>query len=244
MPEVSIVMTAYKRPKQLENTLASIYAQDFKDFEVIVVDDGVDEQQRIVCRTYPQIKYIPRFHRPGHLYSNPAIPNNIGMRAASGDIILLQNAECMHITPNTIESMVDPVRQNPMVTTFASVLALKPNGTPFMWYCHRIHSARPLFFCQALKRDVVNQLRGFDEDYIYYAFDDDDFAFRLKTLGLEFKFLDNVLVHHQWHPETGCYGNNINQGIWEQKMKDMAEGKIGIARNLGKEWGQLENANT
>lgn len=241
MPEISIVMTAYKRPKQLEKTLQSIYAQDFKDFEVIVVDDGVDDAQRIVCRSYPDLRYIPRPHRPGHLYSNPAVPNNIGLRAATGNIILLQNAENMHITKDTINQMVDPVRHNKMVTTFASVLALKPNGTPYMWYVHSVHNPRPFFFCQAISRSVVEQLRGFDEDFIYYAYDDDDFAYRLRAHGLEFQFLDHVLVHHQYHAETGCFKNDFNQKIYEQKMRDMAAGKIGIARNLGKEWGQLED---
>ena len=129
---ISIVMTTFNRAAQLNNTLASIVLQQHLDIEIIVVDDGCDAVTPKICSHY-SVQYI-RLNRPQSLaYRNPCIPNNIGIRRAKGDIIILQNAECMHVDANTIERMANLVTDKNAV--FAKVLALSQRGTPIMWYC-------------------------------------------------------------------------------------------------------------
>lgn len=50
-PQVSVIISTYNRPKMLDRALASVHAQTFTDFEVIVVDDCspcVDEMQALM----------------------------------------------------------------------------------------------------------------------------------------------------------------------------------------------------
>ena len=52
-PQVSVIISTYDRPAMLDRALASVHAQTFSDFEVIVVDDAtpdVDSMQSVVSK--------------------------------------------------------------------------------------------------------------------------------------------------------------------------------------------------
>ena len=110
MPLVSIVTRAYKRAALLEHTLETLSKQTFKDFEVVVVEDGNDgEDTRRLCETFRlqvPIRYFQRSNRPNLLYSNPSIPNNIGLRNAVGEIVVPQNAGCMFCNDDGLETLI------------------------------------------------------------------------------------------------------------------------------------------
>ncbi len=246
MPEVSIMMTAHKRTQQLRVTLESLCKQTFKDFEVVVVEDGNSDEGRteVLCsefnRTDFPVRYFQRTKRSNVYFSNPAVPNNIGLRQCRGDIVVIQNAENYHSLPDNIEKLVQGVRDDRMSTLFASVAAMKADGTFGQWYTHSVHSPRPLYFCQALAMEHVRKMRGFDEDYKYYGFDDNDFADRLAVMGVKFVFRDDIEVIHQWHASTGCaYGANLNQEVYERKTQQLRLYPESYVRNEDREWGVL-----
>lgn len=242
MPEVSIVMCAYKRSALLRKTLESIHAQSYKDFEVLCVEDGDDGGwTRGVCEEFGA-RYFQRKGRPDCPYSNPSIPWNIGIRNATGNVLILQNPECLHVTPDTIERLVAPHRETDRAVVFASVMALNYDGTPQQWYCHPIHSARPFFFCGSMRREVAHALRGFDEDFQFYGFDDDDMAFRLQAYGCRFDFRPEteILVHHMAHEKAHCYGLQTNETLFQSKLGRFVNKEIGVERNLDREWGSVE----
>jgi GT2 family glycosyltransferase len=236
MIKASIIMTAYKRDKVIGATLESICKQKY-DYEVIVIEDGDDGgKTRKVVEQFP-VKYIQRLNRPDVAFSNPCIPNNIGIKAASGKVLIIQNAENKHITPNSIELLTEPILQNPRLCIFGSVMALKQDGSYDMWYCHPKHNKRPLFFCQAVDRETIIRMGGFDEDFIGYGFDDDDFSHRLKLAGIRFKFSD-VLLHHQWH-ESGS-SSTAKEMINNRELFALKKRQGSIIRNRNKEWGVNE----
>jgi glycosyltransferase involved in cell wall biosynthesis len=230
--KVSIVMTAYKRAPQLKSTLKSIFSQTFKDFEVIVVEDGSDGgNTQAVCECFP-VKYFQRTRRPGIVYSNPAVPMNIGIKRAEGEITILQNAECRHFSPELIWEL-SQVGENEVL--FASVRTLDQAGTNTGWYSHPKLRREPWFFCGAVHTKHLQYMRGVDEDYIGYGMDDVDLADRLKARGLEFRWSDTIIAEHQWHESYhGQIDYSLNAGIYEKKSRDFT-----IVRNPEK-WGELE----
>lgn len=231
-PKVSIVMTAYKRAWQLHNTLESIYSQSFKDFEVLVVEDGDDGgATEAVCTKYP-VRYFQRKRRPGVLYSNPAVPVNIGIKRAEGEVTILQNAECAHTSQNMIEEMSKCEYDQAI---FASVLNFDKQGKPLSWYCHPIVRREPWFFCGAVHTSHLQFMRGVDEDFTGYGMDDVDLADRLKALNIRFTWRGDLHAMHQWHESYhGQIDYSINKNIYDLKAKNFT-----VRRNPDT-WGEIE----
>lgn len=241
---VSIVITTFNRAPLLRKTFESFTRQDFKEFEVVVVDDGNDtETPKLCAEPWPFPLVYHRLNREKPVgYGNPARPNNVGIRMAKGEVIILQNAEVKHGAGEVIQKLKDLCGSNNAV--FAQVEVLNEYGTGKSFYVHRSpvvgQGPRPFFFCGALRREWFEKLRGFDEDYQYYGYDDVDFADRLTAAGVTFDFT-GIEVQHQWHPVSYHHDdphNMIPALTYQRKTHAMKEGTIGIERNLDREWGQ------
>lgn len=224
----SLVMTTFNRPELLRNTLITIRAQRNMDYEIIVIDDGDDAATEDVCRQYLVEKYR-KLNRPRSAsHRNSALPNNVGIRTAEGDVVIIQNAECAHRSPEVIAALTQAV--TPTTVAFARAIALNPDGTEWMEYCGP-SNPRPYFFCGAIHRTWLEHLRGFDEDFKGYGYEDDDLADRFTREGLGFTYHPDIIVHHQWHPPAG--------------ERDVQDGPALLAykktqptiRNLDRPWG-------
>lgn len=210
---ISVVITTYKRDKQLWRTLSSIKNAD----EIIVVDDANDSETEKMCRHL--VTYIPRVGRPNVEFSNPSIPINIGLKAATCDIVILQNAECQHDS-NVVDQFRERVKER--TATFAKVKSINQDGSFHMWYTAPIVSERPYFFCGAMLRKHFIELDGMDEEFTGPGFEDDDFAIRMQKAGIRREFADDILVTHQWHekpilnstPSLELYQKKHGNNIW------------------------------
>jgi len=240
---VSIVITTFNRAPLLRKTLNSFVGQSYKDFEVVVVDDGTDQQTPQVCkenwpfslRYYRVIRpYVGKNRSPG-----PVI--NFAVRQAIGDVVILQNAECMHVG-NVISRLVEEV--TPQNVVLAQTHHLSPTGVDLgVLRSHDIErEGQALFFCGAIYVDWFYDLRGMDEDFVYPTCEDNDFSHRLKAAGAKFVYLHDAVVHHQWHPTAGgMLLNETNQSLKLLKIKtsEMNAGRLSWCRNQGRPWGNL-----
>lgn len=84
MPLVSVVVPAYNCQDTLERTLTSIFAQEFQDYEVILVDDASQDATLQIARSFadPRIKILQHEQNRGE-----AGARNTGLRAAVGDYV-------------------------------------------------------------------------------------------------------------------------------------------------------------
>jgi glycosyltransferase involved in cell wall biosynthesis len=59
MPEVSVVIPTYNSAQFLGEALQSVFDQTFRDYEIIVVDDGsTDQTKQVIDRYGDKIRYI------------------------------------------------------------------------------------------------------------------------------------------------------------------------------------------
>jgi GT2 family glycosyltransferase len=95
---ISIVTAYYNRKEELWRTLKTIEKSEVKDFEFIIVDDGSDWRQRIedFASEFSFIR-LKRIEIKDKTYINPCIPFNVAFSIAQGDLILIQNPECLHM---------------------------------------------------------------------------------------------------------------------------------------------------
>ena len=99
--KISIVMAYFNRKDQLEMTLESIKKSKYLNKEIIIVDDNSRPNQRVELfidnyRNHLDIKVITIKENEKN-WVNPCIAYNKGIKIASGDIIVLQNPEVMHV---------------------------------------------------------------------------------------------------------------------------------------------------
>jgi GT2 family glycosyltransferase len=85
-------------------------------------------------------------------------------------------------------------------------------------------------------------IRGFDEDYLYAGWEDEDIAQRFVASGIQFIFSPDAIVHHQYHPsaagnDLACRQAEINAQLFIDKQQQRARRDIGDVRNIGREWG-------
>ena len=88
MPLFSIVIPTYNRRALLEATLRSVWAQDFKDYEVIVVDDGSDDGSREFLATQgDRLVFIAQEHR------GPGVARNAAIARATGQYLAFLDSD-------------------------------------------------------------------------------------------------------------------------------------------------------
>jgi GT2 family glycosyltransferase len=249
MGSLSIVMTAYRRAPLLDVTLASIKMQTRQPNQIVVVEDGYDAGKTAdVCEKWKDagmpVEYYRRLNRPPLEYSNASIPKNIGIRKAKGDTLIIQCAEVKYTNPNDIANLVRPVEECAGVSSFAYCQALDDQGGFQEWYAGPERCAGWfLDFCQCVNRERVNAIRGFDEGYMGYGYEDDDFAFRLQQSGVKYRWAPEVVVQHQWHTlwskDTGLSERGRFRLEHMKRMVQVEGMKEYIVTNRNIEWGQL-----
>jgi glycosyltransferase involved in cell wall biosynthesis len=87
-PEVSVIIPTFNRGWIIEEALDSVFAQDFKDFELIVVDDGSTDNTRNILKSYPhEIKVIHQQNM------GVSAARNQGIASASGKFIAFLDSD-------------------------------------------------------------------------------------------------------------------------------------------------------
>lgn len=229
---ISIAITYFNRKKQFINTLISLTHSSVKNFEVIVVDDGSDEDQRIedLQEQFDFLKVI-RINKEDKQHFNPCVPYNLAFSKCSGDFIVIQNAECMHYG-DILKAVVEKLNDNNYISFGCYSIdeeitnkikfneeelqsKLKIEFLPINqevngrngWYNHGKYRPTGLHFCSAITRNNLKKLNGFDERYANgCCFDDNEFLHRVKILGLQIYFENEQVCLHQYH-ENFNYNN-------------------------------------
>ena len=108
-PVVSVVIPCYRQSHFLPEALESVFAQTYPGVEVIVVNDGSDDDTEAVAKRYgDRVRYL--YQENGGLSS----ARNAGIRVAAGEWIQLLDADDM-LTPEKIALQVAAVADRPEV---------------------------------------------------------------------------------------------------------------------------------
>jgi GT2 family glycosyltransferase len=242
MTSVSIIMTPFNRTPLLRNTVDSIVRQKYPNLQVIVVEDRPSEASAQVLCEQNGFLYAAR-RRSQEGWMNPAPLLNHAIKRATGDIVIFQNAECKYETLTGIADLVAPMIEDPTLSTSAIVQSLDEHGNFYGWYAHPRDQERAgwfSYFCQAVRRDVVTKIQGFDEIFWGYGFEDDLFEYRLKKEGVKMRHVESVLVSHQFHPRYHYTGIEVgNESLCREVIAAVENGSQPNVANYGKPWGNL-----
>lgn len=106
-PRVSVIIPAYQHGRELPLCLESVFRQTFRDFEVIVVNDGSTDDTVERLKPYAdRVKIINQENRGGNA------ARNRGGREAQGDFLLFCDADIV-MRPDMLAKMLAALEAHP-----------------------------------------------------------------------------------------------------------------------------------
>ena len=106
-PLVSIIILNYNAGKLLLDCVESILKSDFKNYEIIVVDNNSKDKSHLLCKEkFEEIKLIENSQNFGFCKGN-----NIGVKNARGEFIIIINPDTT-VTPNWINEFLKANKEN------------------------------------------------------------------------------------------------------------------------------------
>jgi glycosyltransferase involved in cell wall biosynthesis len=88
----SVIIPVYNRPDEVDELLQSLTSQSFKNFEVIIVEDGSSVPCETVTQKYAELLQISYYSKPN---SGPGQTRNYGAERASGDYLIILDSDCI-----------------------------------------------------------------------------------------------------------------------------------------------------
>ena len=106
-PLVSVIIPTYNRGWILKEALESVLAQDFRDFELIVVDDGsTDGTAELLAACGPPVRVLTQPNR------GVSAARNLGLSAARGQLVAFLDSDDLWL-PAKLKEQVGFFRANP-----------------------------------------------------------------------------------------------------------------------------------
>lgn len=127
MALVTVVVPTFRRPDRLGDALASIAAQTFTDLEVLVCDNGAQEETRRVVELLddPRFRYVARPYDVG-LMRNAVL----GFRDATGALVMKVDDDDT-LAPGTVDALVVAFARDPStVVAFGRLELVDHAGMP------------------------------------------------------------------------------------------------------------------
>lgn len=112
--KVSVIIPFYNEEKYLKNCLESLSRQSFKDFEVIVVDDGSKEKLEIKNKQlkFDNFKFLSQSHQ------GPGVARNLGAKRAKGEILIFVDSD-MTFDKDFLKDLIRPIIKGRVKGTFS-----------------------------------------------------------------------------------------------------------------------------
>ncbi|MBI4446668.1 MAG: glycosyltransferase family 2 protein [Acidobacteria bacterium] len=213
MPLVSVIVPAFNSPHLLRETLHSIMQQSFRDFEVLVVDDGsAPELRTVVIPWKGQVRYFRKEN------GGPASARNFGISRSAGALLAFCDHDDLWF-PHKLARHLEMHRRSPEVgLSFSQVIPFSSQEGPrpalppltirslgknaFASFLRR----NPIVTSSAvvITRAAVEKAGVFDEDLMQS--DDTEYWLRLSR-HVPFDFIGEPLVTYRLH--AGNLSRNI-----------------------------------
>jgi GT2 family glycosyltransferase len=209
---VSIIILTYNNEKDLAECIPSILDQTYKNFELLIVDNGSTDGTIAYIKThYPEIKLIETGTNLGY-----AGGNNVGFQHANGDYIVVVNPDTL-VDPGWLTHLIQPFDDDHRIgITNSKVLEYddRDHGS-----CGNTSHYTGLHFprgmeksastftkpeivsaisgCSfAIRKEVLSNLGGFDADYFLYL-EDSDLSLRTRLAGYKILFTPESVIYHK-----------------------------------------------
>ena len=105
----SVIVPVYNRPDEVNELLESLAAQIFRDFEVIIVEDGSSVSCEGVVANYRNRLDVHYYYKPN---SGPGQTRNYGAERSRGEYLLILDSDCI-LPEGYLEAVEAELRREP-----------------------------------------------------------------------------------------------------------------------------------
>lgn len=207
-PRVSINLCCYNSEKYLEETLQSIFAQTYTDWELVIVNDGsTDSTEEIIRRSMKNGRRIIY-----HYQANAGLGNarNKAAELSSGDFIALIDHDDLWI-PNKLERQIRLFEENPELgLVYCDGYLIDASGTTVLRHSNKYPPAQGYIFDRLVRCSFIPPVSAVIKRNAFDAvgpFPDfrtaEEFALFLKiTYRYPVDYVDEPLYKYRLHPES------------------------------------------
>ncbi|MBA2955579.1 glycosyltransferase [Nocardioides sp. MAH-18] len=235
-PTFSIVTPVYNPPLDiLRSTIASVRAQAFRDWELILVDDrspddAVREVLRAEAATDPRIRVIER-ETNGHIVA----ASNDGIEAARGEFIALLDHDDL-LVPQALRVVRRAIEQYPDADyLYSDEEIVDADGARLgqfhkpVWSPERLRGQMYTGHLSVLRTSVVREVGGFREGFD--GSQDHDLVLRVTERARVIVHVPRVLYHWRGAPGSVVHDPEAKPYAWEAGRRAVQEhlDRVGIA---------------
>ena len=219
----SVIVPVYNRPEEVEELLESLAVQTFRDFEILVVEDGSDRPCRAVVEAFRDRVDVHYFVKPN---SGPGPSRNYGAERASGQWLIILDSDVI-VPPGYFDALEKELADRPCQAfggpdraheSFSPVQkAISYAMTSFFTTggirggCRKLDQFYPRSFNMGIRRDVYAALGGFSR----MRFGEDiDFSLRIVKAGYRCRLFPEAWVWHKRRTDLKKFFRQVhNSGI-------------------------------
>lgn len=206
MPAFSFIIPVYNRIDEVHDLLESLLLQTYKDFEVIIVEDGSTEPCESECENAKEkglnVKYIYKENE------GRSIARNVGIENARSDYFIFVDSDCV-IPPDYLEKVAkyldanhldcfggpdeahESFSQTQKSINFAMTSFLTTGG--IRGGRKSLEKFTPRTFNMGFSRKVFNKTGGFREMFS----EDIDMSKRIEAQGFSIGLIPDAYVWHK-----------------------------------------------
>jgi GT2 family glycosyltransferase len=193
-PAVSVVLPCYNAHRHLGRALDSVRAQTFRDFEILVVDDGSTdpETKAFLDGVGADVRVLRQENR------GLAGARNAGFRAAKGEYVLPLDCDDW-IDPTFLDKGVAILKQRPDIAYVFAHIALEGEKTGVLekgFNAFEQIFLNQLPYCLLIRRRVWESLGGYDET-MRAGYEDWEFNIRAAAHGHYGLAIPEPLFHYR-----------------------------------------------
>ena len=202
----SIIIPVYNRPQEVDELLESLTLQSFKDFEVVVVEDGSNEKCDEVCQKYAEKLSVCYYFKPN---SGPGPSRNYGAKRSQGEYLIILDSDVI-VPDNYLEIIQQKLDLEPC-DAFGGPDRAHPSFTPIQKAINysmtsffttggirggkqKLDKFYPRSFNLGIRKSVYEALGGFAP--MRYG-EDIDLSTRIFANGYSCRLFPEAFVYHK-----------------------------------------------
>ncbi len=210
MPRISVVVCSYNGAKTLRGCLEALSKLKYPDFEIILVDDGSQDDTQKIVKHFPNVINIVQPNM------GLSVARNNGANAGTGAIIAYTDSDCMP-DPDWLYYLVQPLLTGPYAgvggpnisppaTDWIQAAVAAAPGSPSHVLISDVEAEHVPGCNMAFHKWALDMIGGFDPIY-RKAGDDVDVCWRLMQMNQKIGFSPSAVVWHHRRFTVAAYFN-------------------------------------